>query len=223
MLEQSGWSLAPHQETCLGFRLLVEAPRAADLVRDMAQLFLDRMSARTARRAASGVRRQLVFCGAVWLASESFTAFVPAGLQQTQPARSVGVSGATPALLLATLPTEAAKADDSDAEGWSFNPFYFVAFLVVVGVVRLIGWVFSLKPEMDADADGYKSTTLRGRDSEENLQRRIAEMEARLALEEKQRQALIAGKATATRGQDDADDDLFSSDLDAQLRAARNS
>ena len=169
---------------------------------------------------ATGVRR-LAFCGAVWLASESFTAFVPAGHQQR--ARSVRVSGATPAaLLLATLSAEA-RADDSDAEGWSFNPFYIVAFLVVVGVVRLIGWVFSLKPEMDADADGYRSTTLRGRDSEENLQRRIAEMEARLALEEKQRQALIAGKATATRGQDDVDDDLFSSDLDAQLRAARNS
>ncbi|CAE7702129.1 svop [Symbiodinium sp. CCMP2592] len=187
----------------------------------MAQL-CDRHS--SARRAAFRGVGRLTFCGAVWLASESFTAFVPAGhLQQTQPARSVGVSGATPALLLATLSTDAAKADDSDAEGWSFNPFYFVAFLVVVGVVRLIGWVFSLKPEMDLDADGYKSTTLRGRDSEENLQRRIAEMEARLALEEKQRQALIAGKATATRGQDDVDDDLFSSDLDAQLRAARNS
>ncbi|CAE7360647.1 svop [Symbiodinium microadriaticum] len=205
--------------------LLIESDGAKDyascksccwgrLVRDMAQR-CDRSAER-----ATGVRR-LAFCGAVWLASESFTAFVPAGHQQR--ARSVRVSGATPAaLLLATLSAEA-RADDSDAEGWSFNPFYIVAFLVVVGVVRLIGWVFSLKPEMDADADGYRSTTLRGRDSEENLQRRIAEMEARLALEEKQRQALIAGKATATRGQDDVDDDLFSSDLDAQLRAARNS
>ncbi|CAE7619736.1 svop [Symbiodinium natans] len=126
--------------------------------------------------------------------------------------------GAAQTAFFTALCFQKASAEEADTEtSWSFNPFLF---LVPAGVIYLVRWVFSLKPEMDTDADGYKSTTLRGRDSEENLQRRIAEMEARLALEEKQRQLLMAGKATATR-EDDSEDDLFSSDLDAQLRAAQ--
>ena len=164
-------------------------------------------------RGAFGRLRTLFLClGALCLARKGWMAFVPAQIHES---RSVGA--AQVALVVSTI-SQAAKADDADGDtSWSFNPF---VILVPAGVIYLLGWVFSLKPEMDTDADGYKSTTLRGRDSEENLKRRIAEMEAREALEEKQRQALIAGKATPTSG-DDFDDDLFSSDLDAQLRAAQ--
>ena len=170
--------------------------------------------------AIPGRLRRLVFClSALWLASAGSRAFVPES-EQIPRASSIGATEASvAALFVAALSPEVAQAQEADDgnTSWGFNPFVVI---VPGGVLYLLNWVFSLKPEMDADADGYKSTTLRGRDSEENLQRRIAEMEARLALEEKERQALIAGRATSTRQEDELDDDLFSSDLDAQLRAA---
>ena len=61
-----------------------------------------------------------------------------------------------------------AYADDEDSVS-GFNVFWLV---VPVGVVALLQWVFSLRPKREEGGEGYASTTLRGRDSNENLQKK---------------------------------------------------
>mmetsp|Transcript_37730 Transcript_37730/g.70360 ORF Transcript_37730/g.70360 Transcript_37730/m.70360 type:complete len:174 (-) Transcript_37730:231-752(-) len=154
-------------------------------------------------------RVRLGFCLLAVVSPSVGWLFVPAAQAERRhvinPQRSI--------LLASSFAWPAWAEEDDISESSGFNPFLV---LVPAAVLGLLGWVFSLRPEMDDDADGYRSTTLRGRDSEENLKRRIAERDALLALEEKERQALLNG------GDEDLDDDLFSADLDAQLRAAQD-
>ena len=123
--------------------------------------------------------------------------------------------------------SQAALAEDGESSG--FNVFLL---LVPVAVIALLQWVFSLRPKKEEGGDGYASTTLRGRDSNENLQRKIKAMEEEQRLEDLRTQKLLeaAKKAPRDGNFSDAldqecdleDEDLYSSDLKAQLKAARD-
>ena len=122
--------------------------------------------------------------------------------------------------------SHAAFADDGESTS-GFNVFLL---LVPVAVIALLQWVFSLRPKKEEGGDGYASTTLRGRDSNENLQRKIKKMEEEQRLEDLRTQKLLQTAGAGSRGIfsdeldqecDLEDEDLYSSDLNAQLRAAQ--
>ena len=123
--------------------------------------------------------------------------------------------------------SQVAFADDGESTS-GFNVFLL---LVPVAVIALLQWVFSLRPKKEEGGDGYASTTLRGRDSNENLQRKIKKMEEEQRLEDLRTQKLLEAASARSRGVfsdeldqecDLEDEDLYSSDLRAQLRAAQD-
>eukprot|EP00435_Cladocopium_sp_Y103_P073534 s968_g44.t1 len=123
--------------------------------------------------------------------------------------------------------SQVAFADDDGESTSGFNVFLLV---VPVAVIALLQWVFSLRPKKEEGGDGYASTTLRGRDSNENLQRKIKKMEEEQRLEDLRTQKLLESASAGSRGIfsdeldqecDLEDEDLYSSDLNAQLRAAQ--
>ena len=112
-----------------------------------------------------------------------------------------------------------ADEGDSASDASGFNIFLLIVPLAVIALLR---WVFSLKPKQDETNEGYLATTLRGRDSEEKLQERIKEMEERWRLEELRTKKLLEAAAKGENFEDESlDEDLFSSDLKAQLKAAQ--
>lgn len=120
-----------------------------------------------------------------------------------------------------------AYADDEDSVS-GFNVFWLV---VPVGVVALLQWVFSLRPKREEGGEGYASTTLRGRDSNENLQKKIKKMEEEQRLEDLRTQKLLEAAKNPqpvifSDALDDEcdleDEDLYSTDLKAQLKAAQD-
>ena len=120
-----------------------------------------------------------------------------------------------------------AYADDEDSVS-GFNVFWLV---VPVGVVALLQWVFSLRPKREEGGEGYASTTLRGRDSNENLQKKIKKMEEEQRLEDLRTQKLLEAAQNPQPGLfsdalddecDLEDEDLYSTDLKAQLKAAQD-
>mmetsp|Transcript_83356 Transcript_83356/g.131943 ORF Transcript_83356/g.131943 Transcript_83356/m.131943 type:complete len:184 (+) Transcript_83356:80-631(+) len=123
--------------------------------------------------------------------------------------------------------SQVAFADDDGESTSGFNLFLLV---VPVAVIALLQWVFSLRPKKEEGGDGYASTTLRGRDSNENLQRKIKKMEEEQRLEDlRTKQFLEAARAGPGVFSDELDqecdledEDLYSSDLKAQLRAAQD-
>lgn len=159
---------------------------------------------------------------ALFLASfEASTSFAES-FWRALPRRSIPL-----ALTLEGL-SQVAFADDDGESTSGFNVFLL---LVPVAVIALLQWVFSLRPKKEEGGDGYASTTLRGRDSNENLQRKIKKMEEEQRLEDLRTQKLLEAASARSRGVfsdeldqecDLEDEDLYSSDLKAQLRAAQD-
>lgn len=132
-------------------------------------------------------------------------------------------SGARAVPLVLGLSQEVLAQDDVEVmESSGFNPLLLI---VPAGVIALLRWVFSLTPKKEDNGEGYASTTLRGRDSAENLQRRIEEMEKQMKLEELEQKKLL--EAPSVDYYDDLDyydyeEDLSSTDLKTQLKAAQD-
>ena len=128
--------------------------------------------------------------------------------------------GALPLGLADGALAQRALADDDGETTSGFNIFLLI---VPIGVLALLRWVFSLGPKMDDAGEGYASITLRGRDSAEKLQARIEAMEEEMRLEELREKKLLEARSSANNQGDilDDDEDLYSADLQAQLRAAR--
>eukprot|EP00438_Fugacium_kawagutii_P030740 Skav217072 [mRNA] locus=scaffold1308:30801:31343:- [translate_table: standard] len=122
--------------------------------------------------------------------------------------------------------SQVASAEDGD----STSGFNFFLLAVPAGVIALLQWVFSLRPKKEEGGEGYASTTLRGRDSNENLQRKIKKREEEQRLEDLRTQKLLEAARNPVQTFSDEldqecdleDEDLYSSDLKAQLRAARD-
>ena len=161
------------------------------------------------RREARGAMRRL------WPLLLGGTAFVPPLWR---------VVRAVPLLLGSQQVLAQEDVEAVEAVG-GFNPLLLV---VPVGVLALLRWVFSLTPKKEDNGEGYASTTLRGRDSAENLQRRIEEMEKQMKLDELEQKKLLEAPSVdyyenlGYYADYDDEEDLESPDLKTQLKAAQD-